>query len=179
MADGGGNAKNPLVFFDAGVGRSTKDEVPLATENFRVLYAAAAANTGNNNNNNNNNNPSSLSFKGSIFHFIIPGFMCMGGDFRKSHGSVGTSTGGGSTSIYGDKFPNVEVSRRGLRIPKKHTGAYPLHLGVGVLHLPRTVPPPFLDEPEHVVFGTVVAGRNTVLKMSDVGSRSGMPNKEV
>ena len=79
-------AKNPRVFFDVtidGIPRDRiemdlyKDEVALVAEkNFRVLCTNAA-------NNGNNNNPHPLSFKGSIFHPIIPGFICQGGDFRK------------------------------------------------------------------------------------------------
>jgi len=49
-----------------------KDEMPLVAENFRVLCT-------------NEGNPR-LSFKGSIFHRIILGFMCQGSDFRKSTG---------------------------------------------------------------------------------------------
>jgi len=70
----------------------------------------------------------------SIFQYIIPDYVCQGGNLKKSNG---TRFG----SIYGDKFPDVEMSRRRHRpfdlitghiVPKilrKHTGPYPYTCG--------------------------------------------------
>ena len=75
-------AKNPRVFFDVtidGIQQDQikmdlyKDEMPSVAENFRVLCT-------------NEGNPR-LSFKSSIFHRMILGFMCQGSDFRKSTGT--------------------------------------------------------------------------------------------
>jgi cyclophilin family peptidyl-prolyl cis-trans isomerase len=63
------------------------------------------------------------------------------------------------------------------KIPRKHTGPYPYTCGSGFFICVE--PQPLLDELNHVVFGTVVADRNTVLNMNSVGTRSGIPTKEV
>ncbi len=90
---------NPLVFFDMTadgqpLGRITMelfaDVCPKTAENFRALCTGekgASADAGGKN----------LHFKSSLFHRVIPGFMCQGGDF-----TVGNGTGG--CSIYGRMF---------------------------------------------------------------------------
>ena len=49
-----------------------------------------------------------LSFKNSLFHRIIPGFMAQGGDFTMGNGR-------GGESIYGEKFADENFTQ-------KHTG---------------------------------------------------------
>ena len=55
------------------------DEVPKTAENFRALC------TGERGLGKISNTP--LHFRGSIFHRIIKGFMCQGGDFTRRNGS--------------------------------------------------------------------------------------------
>jgi cyclophilin family peptidyl-prolyl cis-trans isomerase len=165
---------NPRVFFDITIGGIQQDrieidlyrnEVPLVAENFRILCTKDKP----------------VSFKDSIFPYIIPDFVCQGGNLKESDG---TRFG----SIYGDKFPDVEMSGRRHRpfdlitahavpkIPRKHTGPYPYTCGSQFFICFKTAP--ILDD-GHVVFGTVATGRNTVLNMSDVGSPSGIPTQVV
>ena len=88
---------NPRVFFDVSIGGAPAgrivmelyaDTTPRTAENFRALCTGekGVGRSG-----------KPLHFKGSIFHRVIPSFMCQGGDFTRGDGT-------GGESIYGAKF---------------------------------------------------------------------------
>jgi len=91
-----GSSANPQVWFDVSFGGAVQHRVvfelfanvvPRTADNFRCLCTGeVAASDG-----------SPLTFKGSKFHRIIPGFMAQGGDFTRGDGT-------GGRSIYGSKF---------------------------------------------------------------------------
>ncbi|KAJ0060639.1 hypothetical protein NL108_016746, partial [Boleophthalmus pectinirostris] len=98
---------NPVVYFDISadnepLGRVTFEVTPgvqprsslkhATSKNFRALCTGEHG----------------FGYKGSIFHRVIPQFMCQGGDFTNHNGT-------GGKSIYGWKFPDENFKL-------KHTG---------------------------------------------------------
>jgi len=157
--------KNPRVALEVRIGEEAagtvvlelfKDVTPKTAENFRALCTGEKG--------------EGMSYAGSPFHRIIPGFMIQGGDFTRGNGT-------GGKSIYGDRFPdeNFEI---------KHTEAGLLSMANagpntnGSQFFITLAPAPWLDG-KHVVFGKVVEGMDVVRAMEGQGSRSGGTSQPV
>jgi len=163
---------NPKVFLDIEIGGEAAGQVeielfakvcPKTAENFRCLCTGEKG-TG--------SSGKPLSYKGSSFHRIIPGFMCQGGDFTRGNGT-------GGESIYGSKFADEwekGVVQHSKPMLLSMANAGPNTNGSQFfLTVART---PHLDG-KHVVFGQVVTGEEVVRSIEAVGSAQGKPKKQV
>ncbi|GCB67964.1 hypothetical protein scyTo_0010328 [Scyliorhinus torazame] len=119
--------------------------VPKTAENFRQLCLKERGS----------------GYKGSVFHRIIPSFMCQGGDFTNGNGT-------GGKSIYGSKFEDENFTL--------------LHEKEGKISLLPVLDGDLMKNllnGKHVVFGTVVDGMDIVRMMDGKGSKSGKPSAVV
>jgi len=165
--------KNPQVFFDIAVGgaggkkagRITfelyKDVAPETAENFRALCTGEKGM---------GKSGKPLTYKGSSFHRIIPQFMIQGGDFTRGDGT-------GGESIYGEKFPDENFT-------KKHTKIGLLSMANagpntnGSQFFITTVMTPWLDG-KHTVFGEVKTGLKLMKLCESYGSQSGKTREKL
>ena len=163
-------AANPKVALDVTIGDEPAgtitielfaDVVPKTAENFRALCTGEKGM---------GKSGKPLSYAGSPFHRIIPGFMIQGGDFTRGNGT-------GGESIYGEKFADENFKL-------KHTGPGTLSMANagpntnGSQFFITVVATPHLDG-KHVVFGKVVDGMDVVKKLEAQGSQSGATKSEV
>ncbi|MBV5273928.1 MAG: peptidylprolyl isomerase [Lamprocystis purpurea] len=163
-------AANPKVALDVTIGGEPAgtitielfaDVVPKTAENFRALCTGEKGM---------GKSGKPLTYAGSTFHRIIPGFMIQGGDFTRGNGT-------GGESIYGEKFEDENFKLK--------------HFGPGTLSMANAGPntngsqffitvadTSWLDG-KHVVFGKVVDGMDVLKKMEAQGSRAGTTQSEV
>jgi len=154
---------NPQVYLDIKAGKQflgrivltlRADVCPRTAENFRCLCT----------------HEHDFGFLNSVFHRVIPGFMCQGGDFTKHNGT-------GGKSIYGGKFDDENFSLR--------------HSGPGMLAMANSGPNTngsqfyvtggrceWLDG-KHVVFGSVLSGLDVLRKVEKFGSKSGKTTEKI
>jgi len=164
--------ENQKVFLSVKIGDDEAEKVgielfaksyPKTAENFRALCTGEKG-TG--------KSGKPLTFKGSTFHRIIPGFMCQGGDFTRGNGT-------GGESIYGDKFED------------EFTNGYITHDKAGLLSMANagkdtngsqffiTLAACSHLDGKHVIFGHVIEGMDVVKKMGAVGTGGGDPKQKV
>ncbi|XP_030450634.1 peptidyl-prolyl cis-trans isomerase CYP21-1 [Syzygium oleosum] len=136
--------------------------VPKTVENFRALCTGEKGKSA---------RRKKLHYKGTPFHRIISGFMIQGGDIIYGDGR-------GYESIYGGTFADEN-----FRIKNSHAGVISMvNSGPdsnGSQFFITTVKASWLDG-EHVVFGRVIQGMDTVYVIEGgAGTYNGKPRKKV
>ncbi|KAG8880979.1 hypothetical protein FRB97_000303 [Tulasnella sp. 331] len=150
----------PRVFFDFSIGDAPvsrvvfelfRDVVPKTCENFRALCTGELGVS--------KLSDVPLSYKGSTIHRSIANFMVQGGDFTRHNGK-------GGESIYGAPFEDEdltqEIGSEGLLVMANKGPATN-----GSQWFVTLRPCPHLNG-KHVVFGRVVFGYETILRISQV-----------
>lgn len=112
-----------------------------------------------------------LTYAGSPFHRVIPGFMNQGGD-------ITCGDGRGGESIYGGKFKdeNFLLENKEMYLSMANSG--PNTNGSQFFIITKQGGTPWLNG-KHVVFGKILGGQDVVKKIESLGSQSGQPSGTV
>ncbi|XP_035031257.2 E3 SUMO-protein ligase RanBP2 isoform X3 [Hippoglossus stenolepis] len=154
---------NPQVFFKVSAGDQTLGTitielfshiVPKTAENFKVLCTGEKG----------------FGLRNSVFHRVIPDFMCQGGDITKGDGT-------GGKSIYGSKFEdeNFDVRHTGPGILSMANCGRDTNNSQFFITLKKAEHLDF----KHVVFGWVRDGMDVVQQMGELGTKGGVPTKKL
>ncbi|CAI2382078.1 unnamed protein product [Moneuplotes crassus] len=153
------SASNPRVFLEVSKGETSlgkmvfelyKNHVPKTTANFKAIATGK--------------NEDGLSYVGAPFHRVTKGFMAEGGDILNQDGT-------GSTSIYGERFEDEDLSLRHYKrgqLTMLNSGENSNGSQFSITFNKAN----WLDG-YHVVFGELVEGEDVLSQIEEAGSRSG------
>ncbi|KAA0716096.1 E3 SUMO-protein ligase [Triplophysa tibetana] len=163
IAEGHSRETNPVVYFSIAVddepfGRITMELfshiVPKTSENFRALCTGEKG----------------FGFHNSVFHRIVPDFMCQGGDITNNDGT-------GGKSIYGVTFEdeNFDVKHTGPGLLSMANRGRDTNTSQFFITLRKAEHLDF----KHVAFGFVKDGIDVLKKIGDLGSKTGKPTTKI